>query len=143
MNSNAQNSGVHQTCGQLIVANLKKKIPSTMKAKSKKKSHLEIADSQTAIYHFNIYLLSISPMIYRYFKIKSLEKSCRAFLILSNETYSFESICPRNVERRGKDWDSFTRTYGKVLKIKQVYFYSNVYLPMISFLCFKPHSAIT
>ena len=41
-----------------------------MKVKPKKKSHEEIADPQTAIYHFKIYLLNISPMIYRRFKIK-------------------------------------------------------------------------
>jgi len=41
-----------------------------MKAKLKKKSREEIADPQTAIYHFKIYLLNISPMIYRRFKVK-------------------------------------------------------------------------
>ena len=41
-----------------------------MKAKPKKKSREEIADPQTAIYHFKIYLLDISPMIYRRFKVK-------------------------------------------------------------------------
>ena len=41
-----------------------------MKAKLKKKSREEIADPHTAIYHFKIYLLNISPMIYRRFKIK-------------------------------------------------------------------------
>ena len=41
-----------------------------MKAKSKKKSRVEIADPQNAIYYFKIYLLNISPMIYRCFKVK-------------------------------------------------------------------------
>ena len=41
-----------------------------MKAKSEKKSREEIAAPQTAIYHFKIYLLNISPMIYRRFKVK-------------------------------------------------------------------------
>ena len=41
-----------------------------MKVKPKKKSREEIADPRNAIYHFKIYLLNISPMIYRRFKIK-------------------------------------------------------------------------
>jgi Plasmid pRiA4b ORF-3-like protein len=41
-----------------------------MKAKPKKKSREEIADPHQAIYHFKIYLLNISPMIYRRFKVK-------------------------------------------------------------------------
>ena len=41
-----------------------------MKAKLKKQSREEIADPHTAIYHFKIYLLNISPMIYRRFKVK-------------------------------------------------------------------------
>ena len=41
-----------------------------MKAKLKKKSCEEIVDPHTAIYHFKIYLLNISPMIYRRFKVK-------------------------------------------------------------------------
>jgi hypothetical protein len=41
-----------------------------MKAKPKKKSLEEIADLQTATYHFKIYLLNISPMVYRRFKTK-------------------------------------------------------------------------
>jgi hypothetical protein len=41
-----------------------------MKAKLKKKTHIEIANPQNAIYHFKIYLLNISPMIYRRFKVK-------------------------------------------------------------------------
>ena len=41
-----------------------------MKAKLKKKSREEIAVPHTAIYHFKIYLLNISPMIYRRFKVK-------------------------------------------------------------------------
>ena len=44
-----------------------------MKAKPKKKSGEEIADSQTATYHFKIYLLNISPMTYRRFKIWGME----------------------------------------------------------------------
>ena len=41
-----------------------------MKAKPKKKSRKEIADPHYAIYHFKIYLLNISPMIYRQSKVK-------------------------------------------------------------------------
>ena len=41
-----------------------------MKAKPKKKSREEIADPHYAIYHFKIYLLNISPMIYRQSKVK-------------------------------------------------------------------------
>lgn len=41
-----------------------------MKARPRKKPRQEIADPKTAIYHFKIYLLNISPMIYRRFKVK-------------------------------------------------------------------------
>jgi hypothetical protein len=41
-----------------------------MKVSSRKKPSQEIADPKTAIYHFKIYLLNISPMIYRRFKVK-------------------------------------------------------------------------
>lgn len=41
-----------------------------MKAKPKKKSREEIADPQTAISSRDFYLLNISPMIYRRFKVK-------------------------------------------------------------------------
>jgi hypothetical protein len=41
-----------------------------MKGKSEKNSREEITDPQNAVYHFKIYLLNISLMIYRRFKVK-------------------------------------------------------------------------
>ena len=41
-----------------------------MKARLKMKSRKEIADPKIAIYYFKVYLLNISPMIYRRFEVR-------------------------------------------------------------------------
>ncbi len=68
-----------------------------MKAKAEKKSREEISDPKTAIYLFKIYLLNISPMIYRRFKVKG--DAHLGFIVNYSDSYHYgETITTSFIE---------------------------------------------